>query len=151
VPAVESLMLRFGPSAGLTVIQSVAAFLGVLAIVVSSADMVWKLGACSLLVFVARRVHAASISKSQSGWFELLQDGTARMNFDGGRQSHSVLKENAWAIRWLCVLTLFEPESGRHYHCVVCASENPPDEYRRLLRHLNMSPPAANQQKAMRW
>jgi hypothetical protein len=133
------------------VLQFVAAILGAVAILVSPADLVWKLGAWSALVFATWRVHAASFGNSRSGWLELLPDGTVQMNFHDGTQSRAVLMETAWTIRWFSVLALFEPDSGRHYHCVVCASENSPDEYRRLLCHLHMRSSAANLQKAMRW
>jgi len=151
VPAVDSLTLRFGPGPRLGVLQFAAALLGAVAILVSPADLAWKLGAWLTLVFATWRVHAVSFGKSRSGRLELLPDGTVQMNFHDGRQSRAVLRENAWTIQWFSVLALFEPDSGRHYHCVVCASENSPDDYRRLLCHLHMRSPEANLQKAMRW
>jgi hypothetical protein len=151
VPAVDSLTLRFGLSSGLRVIQFVAASLGAVAIMAAPAALGWKFGAWSALVFVTLWAQAASTRKSHSGSLELLQDGTMHMRFHDGKKSLALLKENAWAIRWFSVLTLFEQDSGRHYHCVVCASENAPNQYRRLLQYLNMRIPTANLQKAMRW
>jgi len=127
-----------------------AASLGTLAILVTPASSGWKIGALSALVFVTLMAHAASRKKSHCGWIELLQDGTAHIRPSKGKKSQLLLKENAWAIRWLCVLALIEPDSGRHYHYVVCASENTPGEYRRLLKFLNMRTSAVNLQKATR-
>jgi len=115
------------------------------------ASLGWKLGAWSALAFVSRRAQVASPMKSQSGWFELRRDGTARMRFLDGTKSRAVLKENAWSVSWFSVLALFEPASGRHYYCVVCASENAPNDYRRLMQHLKLGNPAVNQERATRW
>lgn len=131
-------------------LQIFAASLGTVAILATPAGSGWKFGALSVLVFVTSMAHAASRRKSHSGWIELLPDGTAHIRSSDGKKSQLLLKANAWAIRWLCVLALIEPDSGRHYHYVVCASENTPDEYRRLLKFLNMRTSAVNLQKATR-
>lgn len=127
-----------------------AASLGAVAILATPASSGWKIGALSTLVFVTLVAHAVSRRKSHCGWIDLHQDGTAHIRPGEGKKFQLLLKENAWAIRWLCVLALIEPDSGRHYHYVVCASENAPDEYRRLLKFLNMRTSAVNLQKATR-
>jgi hypothetical protein len=133
------------------VIQIVAASLGAVAIMIAPSGLTWKICAWSALAFVTLWVQASSKKKSRSGWFELLQDGTAQMRFHDGKKSLALLHENAWITRWLCVLTLFEPDNGRNYHCVICASESTPDDYRRLLKFLNMRTSTATLQKANWW
>ena len=151
MPAVDSVILRFGLSSRLRVIQFVAASLGAVAIMISPSGLTWKICAWLALAFATIWAQVSSKKKSRSGWFELLQDGTAQMRFRDGNKSLALLQENAWATRWLCVLTLFEPDSGSNYHCVICASESKPDEYRRLLKFLNMRTSTATLQKAHWW
>jgi len=86
--------------------------------------------------------------KSQSGSISLLPDGTAHLMTLAGRKADARLKENNWITRWFCVLALFEPDRDRRYYCVICASENRPDEYRRLLKFLNMRTSTDDLQKA---
>jgi hypothetical protein len=124
------------------------ATLGVVAILVTPAALGWKLCSVLALFFTASTGFVFSLKESQSGSIDLIQDGTALVETREGRRFQAQLKENAWATRWLCVLTLFEQESGRHYYCVICASENSPDEYRRLLKYLNMRTSTAIHQKA---
>jgi len=124
------------------------AALGAVAILLTPAASGWKICALLALVCSAFTAHVLSVRKSQSGLISLAPDGAAQVESYEGKQSEARLKENNWMSRWFCVLAMFEPDSNRRYYCVICASENTPDEYRRLLKFLNMRTSEAHLQKA---
>ena len=49
-----------------------------------------------------------------------------------------VTSRGAWVSRWFCLFRLADPVTGRSHPCLVCASRNTPDSYRRLLVLLRM-------------
>jgi hypothetical protein len=152
MPAADSVMvLRFGPGNWLRAVHFFVSALGVVAILLTPSGLDWQLGALSSLVLVSYLVHAVGMSQRQSGWIELLQDGSAQVRAQDGQKHALFLSENAWVIRWLCVVTLFEPDSRKRYHYVVCATENSLDEYRRLLMFLKMRSSTTHLEKARWW
>lgn len=54
-----------------------------------------------------------------------------------------------WISRWFCVFRLEDRDTGKGILCLVCASENHPDDYRRLLVWLRMAP--LGDQRMMAW
>ena len=57
---------------------------------------------------------------------------------DDGSEIHGVARPEAWTSRWFCVLRWTRNDIGRHCNSLVCASENHPDDYRRLLTWLRL-------------
>jgi hypothetical protein len=134
----DSLELKFGNSPWLRAVHSLVSASGVLAVLISPANAVWKASAIGLLLLVALAIHFRSSNMNGRGTICLQQDGTAQLLTPDGHKASAVLHANGWATRWLCVLRLYESAKHRHHYCVICASENPPDPYRRLLVNLRM-------------
>jgi hypothetical protein len=144
----ETLELKFGTSRWLNAAHLGISALGAVAILVAPTNWGWKLLTLFGLVFATLIGLFQSRADSRSGTVILHLDGTSRVITRDGKAVRARLNENAWVSRWLCVLKLFEPRRSKHYHCVICASENSPDEYRRLLKFLNMRSSATVHQKA---
>jgi len=144
----EALELKFGTSPWLSAAHLGISALGAVAILVAPAEWGWKLLAFFGLVFSALIGLFHSRADCRSGTVILHLDGASRVLTRDGKTVRARLNETAWVSRWLCVLKLFEPRRSKLYHCVICASENTPDEYRRLLKFLNMRSSATMHQKA---
>ncbi len=142
----DFLNIRFGTSGWLQVTHLLLALLGLLAILINPANWMWKLGSIFLLLLVSFFVHAWSAHKNRSGVIHLYPDGAALIHTASGQEVNAVLGPHSWVSRWICVLSLYDVDNLAKHHCVICASENHPDEYRRLLKLLRMrTPPAAAQ------
>lgn len=120
------------------------ALLGAVAILLTPAGWIWKCAILFLLITSAALACAGAHKPTRHGRVTLFHDGMAQIFTLDGKAADVLLQENAWLCRWLCVLDLFEPDSGRHYYCIICASENSPCEYRRLLKFLNMRTSSAS-------
>jgi len=147
VTVVDALELNFGFSPWLRAFQWFVALLGAMAILLTPAGWIWKCAILFVLVIFATVAYTGTLRPARCGRVTLFHDGIAQILISDGKVADVLLKENAWLCRWLCVLAMFEPDSGRHYYCVICASENSSDEYRRLLKFLNMRTSAASIQK----
>ena len=142
----DFLDIRFGPSRWLQAAHLLLASLGLLAILATPANWIWKLGSIILLILVSFFVHAWSVHQGRSGVIQLFPDGTALLRTVSGREINAIQGPHGWVSRWICVLTLYEADNDVKHNCVICASENYPDEYRRLLKLMRMrTPPAAAQ------
>jgi len=134
----EYLEVRFGISYWLRAAQTALASLGVLAILASPANWKWKFVSVLLLTLFAAWVHLRSSHSGRSGTIRLFKDGTALLRIASMPHLNAVQGPNGWVCHWFCILTLKEADNGRKHHCVICASDNHPDEYRRLLKFLRM-------------
>ena len=141
----DFLDIRFGASRWLKLAHLLLASLGLLAILITPANWAWKLGSIVLLLLVVFFVHAWSVHQDRSGVIKLNPDGTALLRTASGQEINAVQGPHAWVSRWICVLSLYEADNLAKHQCVICATENHPDEYRRLLKLLRMrtSPVAA--------
>jgi len=146
VPA-DFLEVRFGAGRRLKVAQVLLALLGLLAIIITPANWVLKLGGIFLLIPVSYLVHAWSVHQSRSGVIQLFPDGRVFLRTVSGQEKNAALGPDGWVSRWLCILTLYEVDYGTKHNYVICASENHPDEYRRLLKLLRMGKPVAKAQR----
>lgn len=145
--AVDTLRLNFGFSPWLRALQWFVALLGAMAVLLTPAGWIWKCSILFILVIAASVAYAGTLKPGRCGQVMLFQDGIAQIFFSDGKVADVLLKENAWISRRLCVLALIEPDSRRQYHCVICASENATDQFRRLLKFLKMRTSAASIQK----
>ncbi len=143
----DFLEIRFGTSRWLKAAQILLALLGILAILASPANWIWKLGSILLLILVSVSVHTWSAHRGRSGAIHLYPDGTAFLHTASGQEINAIQGPHGWISRWLCVVTLFDDDSRAKHHCVICASENHPDEYRRLLKFLRMRTAPAGTQR----
>ncbi|MBT8047909.1 MAG: hypothetical protein HKN57_02850 [Xanthomonadales bacterium] len=138
MPGPDPIRLCFGMSRRLKFAHVLIALAGLLAILQSPAGWPWQAGSLLLLGCAVGGLYAWFAWRPQRGVMLLLPDGTAEIQWLKGSSRRVALDTRAWATRWFCVLPLLEAENGRHHHCVVCASENRPDAYRRLLVTLRM-------------
>ena len=142
----DCLDVRFGISRRLQLAFWLLAALGLLAILITAASWAWKLGSILFLILASISVHAWSVHQSRAGAIQLLADGTALLRTVSGQEINAIQGPHGWVSRWNCVLTLYEADNDVKHNCVICASENYPDEYRRLLKLMRMrTPPAAAQ------
>lgn len=70
------------------------------------------------------------------GILQLHADGGLRLQ-SGAQKLDGELLRSAWVSRYLCVVR-WKPLSAPSRPCLVCASENHQDNYRRLLVHLRL-------------
>jgi hypothetical protein len=147
VAPADFVEVRFGHSYWLKVAQTLVASLGLLAILVTPANWKWKISGTLLLVLAACLVHARSEHKSRSGAIRLFADGRALLWMDSRPEINAAQGRHGWVSRWFSILTLQEAGNGRKHFCVICASENHPDEYRRLLKFLRMHTPPTEVQR----
>ncbi len=148
--AVRTLDLNFGLSNRFLVLQIGVAALGAAAILASPASWAWKSGLLFVLLISAIALHMVSAGPGQSGAICLQPEGDGRMRCRDGREIDVIFSTSAWVTRWLCVLTVFERDPYRQYHCVICASENDANQYRRLLGYLRLRVSSATVHKAIR-
>lgn len=138
----EFLEVRFGHSRWLIVAESLISLLGLLAILATPANSIWKFCSILLLLLASLWLMAKSVHENRSGTIRLFSDGTALLRTASELEINAVQGPHGWVSRWLAVLALQEAENGMKHYCIICASENHPDEYRRLLKFLRMhSPP----------
>ena len=134
----DCLDVRFGISRRLQVAFLLLVSLGLLAILITPAGWAWKFGSILLLILASISVHAWSVHQSQAGAIHLLSDGAALLRTDSGQEINAIQGRHSWVSRWICVVTLYVVDNNMKRHCVICASENCPDDYRRLLKLLRM-------------
>lgn len=139
---VDVLVLRYGSGGWLRLLTGTLAVAGAGAIFLSPANLSWKFCILAVLLVTSVTVYAADRKQGNSGCLALSADGSVESCCAGGYSSQWILHQNAWNSRWLCVLSLADPAGGRPTRCIVCASENRPDEYRRLRKYLNMRHPS---------
>ena len=134
----DCLDVRFGISRWLQVAFLLLVSLGLLAILITAASWALKFGSILLLILASISVHAWSVHQSQAGAIHLLSDGTALLRTVSGQEINAIQGRHSWVSRWICVVTLYAVDNNTKHHCVICASENHQDEYRRLLKLLRM-------------
>lgn len=131
------LELRFGVAPWLRSAQRLAFLLAVLALGLSPAAWPWRIAALAALAIAWRFEERRAMLRDQAGRLALHLDGRLRLDRDDAEQ-HGLAMGAAWVSRWFCVLRWVDNEEGRTHTCLVCASENHPDDYRRLLTCLRL-------------
>jgi len=145
----DLLEIRFGGCLWLKAAHVFLTALGLLAILVSPANWKWQLASIALLILLAFILHARSVHGDRSGTILLRADGRALLETASGLRISAVQGPNGWVSRWVSVLTLLETDGGREHRCVICASENRPDDYRLLLKQMRMHTPTES--RSMIW
>jgi hypothetical protein len=129
--------LCFGAAPWLRRAQRLAFLLAVLALGLSPAAWPWRLATLVTLAGAWWFEERRAIRNGDRGRMVLLLDGRVRLDRDGTEQ-YGLATGVSWVSRWFCVLRLADDDGGRKHSCVVCASENHPDDYRRLLACLRL-------------
>lgn len=134
----DYIELRSGNSPWMGVAHVIVTGLGVIAVSTAESAWEWKSGALVLLAVTHYLTRRHFRTKAAPGKIRLFRDGSAVLWIDGV-MIHAAQGFSGWASRWLCVIP-FESLSGCHLcRTIVCASENHPDDYRRLLVWLQMN------------
>jgi len=121
--------------------------LGILAVLISPASWQWKVclvltGGCAGLL-LARKMT----DMHNSGIVRILPDSTAMYATALEKRIFTILCHQQWVCRWFCSLAVSLAHDGQRKDLIICASNNNPDEYRRLLKFLRMRSPAAESQR----
>ena len=129
--------LRFGVAPWLRSAQRLAFLLAILALGLSPAAWPWRIAALVALAIAWCFEERRATRRDQAGQLVLFADGRLRLDRDGAEQ-YGLAMAAAWVSRWFCVLRWADNEEGRTRTCLICASENHPDDYRRLLTCLRL-------------
>jgi hypothetical protein len=134
----ELIELRSGPAAWLYVIHFFTSMLAAIAVLTTASNWGIKLLCVAVLICVHLAARRWMQGESHTGEVRLFTDGTASL-LSRTQEFPGTQAEGGWVSRWLCVIPIIDLHSGRRLHCVICASENKADDYRRLLAWLRLS------------
>jgi len=138
VARADYLEVRFGPAGWMKWVHVLISLLGILAVMLSPAAWTWKLLLASLLVcafiLILRNIGATR----SSGVIRLFLDGTAVFTTRSERRLFCTLGNHHWVSRWFCSIGIYLARGGRKRFLLICAANNDPPEYRRLLKFLRM-------------
>lgn len=136
---VERLSLQTGSGALLESCHPALATLAAVALLSTPAAWPWKLSALVLLALTYLLSRRRMQLNGPGFHLTLFSDGTAVAAGQG--QSERALTwptATAWASRRLCILPVSEGTDADIIYCVILASKNNPDDYRRLLSWLRL-------------
>jgi len=134
---VERLDLVCGATPRLFRLQWVLFVIAAVCLLASASSWPWTAAALSALVAVHLSARACLASKQPHGRLVLRDDGNLELERNGASTPGTLL-QRAWISRWLCVITWENLETGTRHPCLVCASRNTADEFRRLLVRLRL-------------
>ena len=129
----EPLVLRSGFAPWLRRAPIPLAVAAGISLLAAGAQPAWTAVAIAGLAAALGYIGLRSDPAACRGRLHLADDGCGVLiTAQGSRQ---VLQSSSgWISRWLCVLPLRDVRAGTELRCVVCASLNRADAYRRLLR-----------------
>lgn len=140
----EAIELSFGPARWFSAASGVLLVLGVLATLISPANGLWKLAFIAMLTVVALLAFAYTANSHRAGTIRIHYDYSVDIHTARGTDGHANIDARGWVSRWFSVLVLVDEHSGTRMECLIFASKNPPDAYRRLLAAIRMrSAPSA--------
>ena len=130
--------VKSGAAPWLLASRRLAFLLAGLGLVFSPIAWPWTLG--TLLVLLVSWAWAERPgAECRHGPVPLVIHLDGRLLFrDNGRETHGVARPEAWISRWFCVLRWRQDVGGHKCNSLVCASENDPEDYRRLLTWLRL-------------
>ena len=112
----------------------------VVLILATDIDFHWKAITLVLAVAALPIVNRETRRRHPAARAIVCDDGNFRLDHPAGPR-HGVLTGQAWVSRWLCVFH-WRDARGRLRQCLVMASTNRPDDYRRLRVVLRLAPVA---------
>jgi hypothetical protein len=142
----DTLELKFGEGRWLQTGHGAVTLLAFASILFTPSHTAWKIVALSLLVLVHAVSAAPAKQRANRGVLRLWRDGSARIQASDGRETGAQCSPRGWSSQWFSVLVVKEHDSKRTRRCVVCASENVPDDYRRLRVWMRLSRPVKDPQ-----
>jgi hypothetical protein len=135
----ERLSLQTGSGAWLDYSHLALTLIAAVALVSAPASWSWRVSALVLLA-VMFLLSSRRRRRGCSGFqLILFRDGAAVAVGQGhAERTLTWPAGTAWASRRLCVLPVSEGPGADIIHCVILASRNNPDDYRRLLSWLRL-------------
>lgn len=134
----DRVQLRSGVCLWLSQLQRLVAFVATLLLLTLSTPWHWKLGTLLALSVVFASVVRHNARHHPHGRLMMRMDGTL-LQERGDVEMHGMV-EGAWVSRWLCVIHWATAEDNRQRHSLVCASNNRPEDFRRMLVLLRLGP-----------
>ena len=130
--------LNTGPSSGLRFARQALGLLGLYALATSTAEPRWV--AVTICALVAAYLVSGRYPPDSRTCERLVLrgDGSAIMRTPQG-VVHAQQHGGGWSSRLCSVVVLRDVLSGRRVRCLVCSSENLPDDYRRLLVRMRIA------------
>lgn len=143
----DYLELDFGASGWMKRAHGGLVLLCILAIVIAPASWTWKISVGSVLAVIYLLACRVTKSSENSGVVRIFKDNTAMLSTASERRVFATLAARHWISPWFCSVAIHLAKGGSRRFLIVCATANDPDEYRRLLKFLRMSPQTAETEK----
>jgi hypothetical protein len=135
----ERLSLQTGSGAWLEFSRLALVFLATAALVSTPTAWAWRLAALVLLAVTYRLSRKRMRRNRFDLHLTLFSDGTAVATGQGcAERTLTWPARGVWASRRLCILPVREDARADIIYCVILASRNNPDDYRRLLSWLRL-------------
>jgi len=126
----DRIQLRSGACRWLAQLQLLVTVVAALLLLTLSTPGHWKLGTLAALFFVHGFVVRHNALRHPPSRLLMRLDGTL-LHKSAGIEMDGVVA-GAWVSRWLCVIHWSTAEDRRQQHSLVCASNNRPEDFRRM-------------------
>jgi hypothetical protein len=134
----ERIELEAGSGAWLQLSQLLIGLLGIVVLLASALPAAWK----AVMTVASGLAFAAGVfgprPRAAIHRVILHLDGSAILATANGTV-RAQLADGGWSSRWCCVVPFGETPGRRRFRCLVCASRNSADAYRRLLVQLRLN------------
>lgn len=115
--------------------------MSIISLTASNSALPVKILAVGALLFAFGMIARRLAKSHPPGRLRLFADGVGWVS-DTQTDKQVRILDNAWVSRWFCLVPCRQLSSGKRQDIVVCASDNDPDDYRRLLTELRSRPRA---------
>lgn len=133
----DRIELLEGPARWLESLRVLLSLVACFFILTASTPWLWKSGAIAALLLFSGSAFHRSARRNVRKMLLLRLDGSLRLD-RGGKVVEGRLGGGAWVSRWVCVFHWTDLESGSRNHSLVCAVDNRPEDYRRLMVWLRL-------------
>lgn len=140
----ERIHLYTGNCELLSILCLLVTALAAVGIATTTSPWVWKGSALLFLAMASWAIRRNTPKAALPGTGDLYPDGTASATLEG---ENTLLEYSghAWVTRWFSIIAFRESDSGKPCSWLVCAHNNHPDDYRRMLGYLRLRSCAAGQ------
>jgi hypothetical protein len=143
----DYLEVNFSPAAWMMWAHALISLLGIVAVMISPGSWTWKIFLSSAVIFAFVLIAVNMADSRFTGVIRLFHDGTAVFWTASEKRVFATLGNRNWVSPWLCSVPVYQARGGNKRFLVICASNNDPQEYRRLLKFLRMRAPTAASQR----
>ena len=139
VQVTEGIDVRTGASGWMRLVHISIFLMTMIALIASNAALPAKILAIGALLLAFGMIARGLARLHAPGRLRVFADGVGWVSDNRtGQQAEKQIRvlDHAWASRWFCMVPCRRLESGNRRDVMVCASDNDPDDYRRLLTAL---------------